>query len=88
MTSNTDLTPLIAEAGQIELYDRAEQVKSALAARDLTLAIRLCEEATREAHSRAKYNCAPICASFFGLHAFGGTLQAEEKSTDILEEGK
>lgn len=47
-------------AERIELYSQRDNIRQALRHRDFAAAIEGCKLAMREAHYRAKYNCAPI----------------------------
>jgi hypothetical protein len=51
---------LLRHARGIELYSYADEVVRAILADDYLAALRASREAMREAHYRAKYNCAPI----------------------------
>jgi hypothetical protein len=43
----------------LELYHRRSMMLKAVRSGDVRKALRLCRDAMREAHYRAKYNCAP-----------------------------
>lgn len=55
-----EIEELEREARAIELYGRRSLVSDAIERNELDAAAKLCRDAMKEAHYRAKYNCAPV----------------------------
>jgi hypothetical protein len=51
---------LLKTVERMEMYDQRKEIVDALHREDFAAALEGCKAAMRQAHYRAKYNCAPI----------------------------